>query len=102
MSPRAPIKRTWDLPRLQLRQLGLGLLCALRLRKEYLPESGWHGDILMLVSDTKYVVNYTTRKTRTIRAWVVYAVDVLNSEIRRGDLIGLEITRLYFTSDIIQ
>jgi hypothetical protein len=49
----------------------------------------------MPVSDTKYVARYTTRKNRRIRVWVVYAVDVLNSETRRGDLIGLEITRSF-------
>lgn len=56
----------------------------------------------MFVSDTTYVAKYTTLKNGIIRTRVVYAVDVLNSEIRRGDFIGLEITPLYSTSDIIQ
>lgn len=56
----------------------------------------------MFVSDITYVAKYTTLKNGTIRVWDAYAVDVLNSEIRRGDFIGLEIARLYSISDIIQ
>lgn len=55
-----------------------------------MPKSGWQSVILMLALDTTYIAKYTTLKNGTIRTQVVYAVGVLNSEIRRGDFIGLE------------
>lgn len=73
MTPRVPIKRTWDLPKLQLRQLPVGLSCALRLREEYFPESGWFSASHTHDYIRYYICcKYTTRKNGI--AWVVYVV----------------------------